>query len=182
MTIVAWRILIHEAGRSALAIGGIFIAILMIFLQLGFYAAVPAAGVLIYDKMRFDILLTSSSYVFQAQAGEFPRRRLQQAAALPDVASVAPVYLDAIQWSVEKDQTRREVFIIGFKLGDPVFDAPDVDRQIDALRRPDTVLVDSASFPIFGPVGKGTVVEIASRTVTIGGRCEVGIGSFPTAS
>ena len=88
----------------------------MIFLQLGFYAAVPAAGVLIYDKMRFDILLTSSSYVFQGQPGEFPRRRLQQAEALPDIASVAPVYLDAIQWSVEKDRTRREIFIIGFKL------------------------------------------------------------------
>ncbi len=31
-----WRLLWHEKGRNALAVGGIFIAVLMIFLQLGF--------------------------------------------------------------------------------------------------------------------------------------------------
>jgi len=33
---IAWRILTHESGTSGLAAGGIFIAVLMVFLQLGF--------------------------------------------------------------------------------------------------------------------------------------------------
>jgi ABC-type antimicrobial peptide transport system permease subunit len=36
--LVAWRILAHEKPRSGLAIAGIFVAILLMFLQLGFYA------------------------------------------------------------------------------------------------------------------------------------------------
>ena len=51
----------HEKGRNALAVGGIFIAVLMIFLQLGFYFSVPKGGMRVYDRLWFDLLLTSSA-------------------------------------------------------------------------------------------------------------------------
>ena len=57
--LVAWRMLTDEKARSALAVGGIFISVLMIFLQLGFYNCVPKGAMLTYNG--FDILLTSSS-------------------------------------------------------------------------------------------------------------------------
>ena len=84
--LVAWRLLTYEKGRSALAVAGIFVAVLMIFLQLGFYSSVPDGGMLVYDKMRFDLMLTSSEYYFQGQSFDFPRARLYQALALPEVA------------------------------------------------------------------------------------------------
>src|SRR5690349_8573977 len=34
---VAWRILTYQKGRTALAVGGIFVAILLIFVELGFF-------------------------------------------------------------------------------------------------------------------------------------------------
>lgn len=40
--------------------GGIFIAVLIIFLQLGFYASVPKGRVQIYVHLRMDLLLTGS--------------------------------------------------------------------------------------------------------------------------
>src|ERR1700733_11955828 len=115
MLFVAWRILTYEIGRSTLAVGGVFIAILMIFLQLGFFSAVPVGGMTVYDKMLFDILLTSSSYVFQGQSYDFPRRGLYQALALPEVASVAPVYQGSAQWVDEEDRWRRDVFVLAYK-------------------------------------------------------------------
>ena len=62
---VAWRILTYQKGRTALAVGGIFVAILLIFVELGFFIAVPQGGLLIYDHMRFDLLVTSNRYVYQ---------------------------------------------------------------------------------------------------------------------
>ena len=47
---VAWRILTYQKGRTALATGGIFIAILLIFVELGFFIAVPQGGMLVYDQ------------------------------------------------------------------------------------------------------------------------------------
>ena len=83
---IAWRILTHQKGRTALALGGIFIAILLIFVELGFFIAVPQGGMLIYDHMRFDLLVTSNKYIFQAESWQFPRERLAEAGRNSGVA------------------------------------------------------------------------------------------------
>jgi putative ABC transport system permease protein len=174
--LVAWRILTHEKGRSALATGGIFIALLMIFLQLGFYSSVPKGGMLMYDAMRFDLLLTSSAYVFQGESFEFPRRRLYQAWTQPEVVSAVPVYQGEASWLNEAKGLRRDLFIMAFKPADRIFAVPDIERQLDSLQHADTVLVDSQTLPAYGPQTVGRRVEIAERTVEIAGNYRLGTG------
>src|SRR5437763_16641208 len=79
---LAWRILAHQKGRTALAIGGIFVAVLLIFVELGFFIAVPQGGMLIYDHMRFDLLVVSKQYVFQTETGNSRGRRWRKRARL----------------------------------------------------------------------------------------------------
>jgi len=174
--LVAWRILTHQKGRSALAIAGIFVAVLMIFLQLGFYSSVPKGGMLVYDRMRFDLVLASSAYYFQGQSFDLPRRRLYQARALPEVASAAPIYQGEAQWLNLKTNLRRDIFVMAFNLRDTVFDVPDIVRQRDLLDRPDVVLVDQATRPMFGPLTAGGHVEINDRDVEIVGSYDLGMG------
>jgi putative ABC transport system permease protein len=173
---IAWRLLMHEKGRNALAVGGIFIAVLMIFLQLGFYASVPKGAMQIYDNLRFDLMLTSSSYVTQWQPYDFPRRRLYQALSLPDIALAAPVYQSEAQWLSPDSGVRRDVFMMGFKLTEPTFMAVDIERQLDVLQRPDTILVDTLTLPIYGSQTPGRLVETGERTVAIGGQYRLGTG------
>jgi putative ABC transport system permease protein len=174
--LLGWRILTNEKGRNALATGGIFIAVLMIFLQLGFYFCVPKGGMLIYDHLRFDLLMTSSAYVFQGQSAEFPRRRLYQALSMPDVESVSPFYQGEAQWLNQSQGLRRDVFVMGFKLADGSFSAHDIERQLAVLQRPDVVLVDSLTLPMYGPKTAGRLIEIGDRTVEIGGQYQLGTG------
>jgi putative ABC transport system permease protein len=173
---VAWRILTHEKWRSLLATSGIFIAVVLIFLQLGFYSSVPRGGMLVYSHMRFDILLTSDAYSFQARSGNFPRVRLYQALALPEVASAVPFYEGAATWRNLEDREARRVFIMAFNPQDKIIDAPELVRQAAVLRQPDTVLVDSANKPEFGPPDVGRTVEIGGRAVRIGGTYTLGLG------
>jgi len=175
-TLLAWRILLHEKGRNALAVAGIFIAILMIFLQLGFYASVPRAGMLVYNQLAFDIMLTSSDYVFQEQSYDFPRQRLDEALSIPDVANVSPMYQGEAQWLNTTDRLRRDVFVMGFRLEDDSVRVPDIRRQRSLLQRNDTVLVDSMTLPMYGPQVRGHVVEIADRAVEIAGTYLLGTG------
>ena len=174
--LVAWRILMFDKGRNALATGGIFIAIVMIFLQLGFYYSVPMAGMLVYDHLRFDILLTSSDYVFQEQSYDFPRQRLKQALSVAGVATASPFYQGETQWLNPQMGVRRNVYVMGYKLADNSFRVGDVERQFPVLQRRDTVLVDTQTLPIYGPLEPGRRVEIGDRTVEIGGRYVLGTG------
>ncbi len=175
-TLLAWRILLHEKGRNALAVAGIFIAILMIFLQLGFYASVPRAGMLVYNQLAFDIMLTSSDYVFQEQSYDFPRQRLYQALSIPEVTNVSPMYQGEAQWLNTTDRLRRDVFVMGFRLDDDSVRVPDIRRQRSLLQRNDTVLVDNMTLPMYGPQARGHVVEIADRAVEIAGTYLLGTG------
>jgi putative ABC transport system permease protein len=174
--IFAWRLLWHEKGRNALAVGGIFIAVLMIFLQLGFYFAAPKGGMQVYNQLRFDLLMTASSYVFQAQSYNFPRRRLYQALSLPEVSSVAPFYQSEASWLSPEDRVRRDVFVMAFNPADDVFNLDEIERQREVVTHPDTVLVDTGTLAAYGLQQPGRLVEIGERAVAIGGRYSVGTG------
>jgi putative ABC transport system permease protein len=174
--LVAWRILAHEKGRSGLAIGGVFVAILLMFLQLGFYASVPRAGLIFYDAMRFDLLLTSSAYVFEGQSSTFPRRRLFQALALPEVLRANALYHDRGRWLNDDEGIAREIFVMGLDLRDVIFDLPEIEHQVDVLRQPDTILVEAASRREFGVLDPGRRIEIEQRNVTIAGTYGLGVG------
>ncbi len=173
---IAWRILAHQKGRTALAIGGIFIAILLIFVELGFFIAVPKGGMLIYDHMRFDLLVVSKKDIFQTESWQFPRARLNEARKNPDVAAASAVYLGGAKWQDPGGGLRLDIAAIGFDPQSHPFTVSDIDSQITALEKPDTVLVDSQTRPIFGPLDPGRVIELNGRRVTIGGEYVLGTG------
>lgn len=173
---VAWRILTHQKGRTALATGGIFIAILLIFVELGFFVAVPQGGMLIYDHMRFDLLVVSDKYLFQSQAGQFPRARLETARRVAEIAAATPVYLGGGKWQDPGGGLKLDIAVLGVDPGAGAFAVPDIERQTAALERPDTILVDDATRSLFGPLTAGRAVDIAGRRVTIGGTYRLGTG------
>jgi putative ABC transport system permease protein len=173
---LAWRILTHEKGRTALAFAGVFIAILLVFIELGFFIAVPQGGMLVYDHMRFDLLLVSSDYQFQAQPWQFPRARLTEAATVSGVAKATPIYFAGGSWQDPSGGTRLDVFLIGCDPAAKPFEVPDIDRQKDMLAERGTMLVDDATRPIFGSLKTGRRVDIDGRLMVIGGTYQLGTG------
>ena len=175
-SLLAWRILCHEKGRAVLAIGGVFIAILLVFIELGFFIAVPQGGMLVYDHLRFDLLLCSKNYAFQASPWQFPRARLTDAAKAPGISQVTPLYFAGAKWQEPKGGDRLDAFFIGFDPAAHPFAVTDIERQAPDLARLDTMLVDNTTRPIFGPVGAGTEVLLDNHKVMIGGDYTLGTG------
>jgi putative ABC transport system permease protein len=173
---LAWRILTHDKGRSALAIAGVFMAILLVFVELGFFIAVPRGGMLLYDRMRFDLLIASNEYEYQAQPGAFPRARLDAARRLPQVAQATALFFGQAKWESGADGKAPDVFVIGFDPRARIFTPNDIWQQRAVLERADTFLVDTATRPMFGPLDTGRVVEINGVRMTIGGRYVLGTG------
>ena len=173
---LAWRILTYDKRRTALALIGIFMAILLVFVELGFFYAVPRGGLLLYDNMRFDLLLTSNQYEYQAQPGVFPLSQLERVRSLPYVAEATPIYFGFAKWKSGEGDLWPDVFMIGFDPASDILISDSINRQNAVLDQVDTVLVDSSTRPIFGPLATGRVVEIDDRKVTIGGQYVLGTG------
>jgi putative ABC transport system permease protein len=173
---LAWRILTYDKRRTALALIGIFMAILLVFVELGFFYAVPRGGLLLYDNMRFDLLLISNQYEYQAQPGAFPLSQLERVRSSPDVVEATPIYFGFAKWKSGDGDLWPDVFMIGFDPASQIFIPESINRQTAVLNRLDTVLVDSSTRPIFGPLDAGRVVEIDDRKATIGGQYVLGTG------
>ena len=173
---LAWRILTHDKGRSALALVGMFLAILLVFVQLGLFLAVPQGGMLLYDNMRFDLLQVSNQYEYQAQPGAFASSRLAAVRNSPDVLWATPLYFGVAKWKGGEDGMWPDLFVIGFDPKSGVLRPPSIRRQTAALERPDTILIDDATRPLFGPLDTGRIVEIGARRETIGGQYQLGTG------
>ncbi len=173
---LAWRILSYDKRRTALALIGIFMAILLVFVELGFFYAVPRGGLLLYDNMKFDLLLASNEYEYQAQPGAFPLSQIGPVRSSPDVESATPIYFGYAKWKSGDGATWPDVFVIGFDPESHVFTPNSINRQTSVLGSADTVLVDSTTRPMFGPLDTGRVVEIGDRKVTIGGQYVLGTG------
>jgi putative ABC transport system permease protein len=173
---LAWRILTHDMGRTALALVGIFMAILLVFIQLGLFYAVPLGGMLLYDNMRFDLLLVSDQYEYQAQPGAFALSRLKAVLASPDVAAATPLYFSVAKWKGGVGGVWPDLFVIGFDPASGILTPPSITAQQDALARTDTMLVDSTTRPLFGPLDPGRVVEVDALKETIGGQYLLGTG------
>ena len=114
---------------TLLACIGTFLAILLVFMQLGFYGSVLAGATMIFDQLDFDLLVTSREYSYLARAGSFPRRRVYQARQLPSVTSSAPFYTRLASWNNAHDRVVRAIFLMGFRVQDDVFLCSEVVQQ-----------------------------------------------------
>src|SRR5215510_5769345 len=134
---LAWRILTHDKARTVLAIAGVFMAILLIFVELGFFFAVPQGGMLFYDNLQFDLLMSSNQYEYQAQPGQFPRGQLERARSAPEVAQATPLYFGSAKWRDGEDGKAPDIFVIGLDPRRPIFEADSLNRELGMIERPD---------------------------------------------
>ncbi len=179
-TPLGWLQLSHEKGRLIVALSGIAFADVLMFMQLGFQNALFDSNTMLHNSMQGDIMLISPQARNLANMSTFPRRRLYQAMDMPGVKSAEAMYLNFIDW--KNPQTRQEtaVLVIGFNPDKQLFDLVEVNRNLDVMKLPDTVLFDSASRGDYTEAiaqiekGKPVTTEIERRTITISGLFKVG--------
>jgi putative ABC transport system permease protein len=178
---VAWLQLKQERVRTLVAIVGVMVAVVLIFMQLGFQDALFDSAVRLHSAFRYDLAMVNPKTDYLVRPQSFSRRRLYQVLGFPDVEAVSPVYLNLAIW---RDPERRDqtaaIYVVGFDPTDPVLELAGVTAHLDRLRLPDAVLFDAHSRPEFGPIpelvrARGSVAtEVGNRNVSVVGLYELG--------
>src|SRR6185312_8188859 len=114
--------LLHQPVRTLVAILGVAFAILLVFMQLGFYGSAETAANTLFHALDFDLILLSSNYLNTTRPRSLPSNRIYQALEHADVASVSPLYIDWQTWRIQdSSKQRRAILVLAFDLEDPVF-------------------------------------------------------------
>ena len=177
---IAWLQLTHSKGRLAAAIAGIGFAGLLMLAHMGVSEAMFSSAVIVHESLDCDLVVTHVQYQMIIRPEQFPKRRVYQALGVEGVDSVSSLHLSLVPWKNPWKRNIRNIFMIGFDPQPGVLTVPEVNANLDLIRKPDNVLFDSGSRPEFGPVretyqrGEPVVTEIASRRANIAGLFHMG--------
>lgn len=178
---LAWLLLTRQPVRLAVALAGIAFAGILMFMQLGFRDGLFDASVTIHRLFDTDLVLISPRSSSSVSMAGFPRRRLVQAMADPDVEGITPVHWSLLLWRNPDTKSTRSILTLGFEPADPLFTDPSLAPKAKLLQDRGRVLFDELSRPEFGPVAKwfrdGRTVEseINGKKVRVAGL--VGLGT-----
>jgi len=186
--------LTHGKIRTLISTMGVSLAIVLIFMQLGFLGAVAGTAVQIYDHLRFDLLLRSPDYFHFCDAREIHQSYLNRVAAMPEVESVKPLHVTLATWRIPstphtvKEHTAgelRALLALGIDPAENVFDLEEIDQQLWLLTNPECLLIDrktkgddygALDGHTFGASDVDRKVEIWDKQYRIAGQFELGAG------
>ena len=177
---LSWLLLTRQPARLAVALAGIAFAGILMFMQLGFRDGLFDASITIHKLFDADLVLLSPRTMSSIGMAGFPRRRLIQAMADPQVAGTTPVHWNLLLWRNPQTRTTRSILTLGFDPGDPLFTDPGLTAKAQVLSQRGRVLFDELSRPEFGPIGEwfrqGKVVEteVAGKRVRVAGLVALG--------
>lgn len=177
---LALLMLVRQPVRLLVALAGISFAGILMFMQLGFRDGLFDASVTVHRLFDADIVLISPRSTSSVSMAGFPRRRLVQAMALPEVEGITPVNWNLLLWRNPETRGTRSILALGFEPGDPLLTDPTLSPKAQALTQKGRVLFDERSRPEFGPVAAwfrdGRIVEseIAGKRVRVAGLISLG--------
>jgi putative ABC transport system permease protein len=173
--------LIRQPVRLAVALAGISFAGILMFMQLGFRDGLFDASVTVHRLFDADIVLISPRSTSSVSMAGFPRRRLIQAMAAPEVEGITPVHWNLLLWRNPETLGTRSILALGFEPGHPLFTDPTLAAKAKLLTQKGRVLFDEKSRAEFGPVaewfreGRTVESEIAGKRVRVAGL--IGLGA-----
>ncbi len=177
--------LISGGWRTILSIVGISIAIVLIFMQLGFLGAVTDTAVVFYDKMKFDLVACCPDYYNFVDCGQFDSQHLALLKSVKGIKTVQPIHVSLGKWNYEAREVQRGMLIIGIDPIGVTFTEAELNSTIPLIEDRRSILVDKSSRPRFlgennkqpfGDEQLGLEIELNGVPGKIGGLFKIGTG------
>ncbi len=175
---LAWRQLMGEKKRFAVAVVGVAFGVMLMLFQLGIFRAFMVMVVRPIAALRGELVMVSRDFQYIISTEPFPERRLVQAQALPEVGKVYPLRLRYGQWRHPDTGRQCDVALYGIRPDANPFTLPEIEAQLDVLSLADGALYDELSTSDYGDVAArlrqdGVLVgEINKRRIRV-------LGLFP---
>ena len=185
---LAWVSLFRgDRLRFWVAVFGIGVAFLTVFLHLALLQAISEKSTQIYRLFSADAVVLSRQFQFAYSLGDFPNIRLRQLAQNARVEAVAPVRIGRSGWQAEEAGTAQggvsRVLVLGLEPSASTFIADaEIRRQLDDLRSPRQVLFDRLSSPDIGSRSHGDMARLNNQSVRVAGEFSMGLPMYAPAA
>lgn len=179
---IAWLQLTHSKAKFLVAVTGVLVAVLLMWMQLGFLDALYRSATSVARHLHGDLVLLSPNTKTFMQLEPFAKRHVARALSHESVDGVYALYVGMAMWKNPWNGEKRKLFVFGMEPDYAVFEAPGLSEVLHTSLAPDVGIFDVASRPEFGPVGAAfrrgepVVAEINGRQIRVTGITTIGAG------
>ncbi len=166
--------LIHDRKKFLTSLAGVAFAVMLMLLFNGFKNALYDSQTQLLQQLNGDIVIINRLKENMFVPRSFAHRRLYQAQALAGVEGAYAIYTSDARWKNPDTKQGRPVRVIAYNPDDPVLPLPEIMAQRQALKLPNTALIDRRARAELGPRQTGVVTELADRQVRIVGTFSLG--------
>lgn len=161
---------------------GVMFACVLVFMQIGFRAALFDSATALLSAMRAELFLMNPLTTASFRPEPLPRIRAHQALGLAEVRQSVPVYMAQVTWRNPENGTRRAIQLVAFDIESDAMGFRGLPALAEALKQPDAVAFDQRSRPEFGDVGRLLAaqpgmplpVQIGGRQMNVMGLVDIG--------
>jgi putative ABC transport system permease protein len=178
---LAWRNLIHDKRRFVVSTAGIALAVLLVFVEMGFWNALLDSAVAFLRLFNGQLVIVSKARYTMAVREPFSTRRLIQARSISGVHDVFPIYIeDRVSLWKDPDNRNQEepntrpIRVVAFNPAKLALTNREIAGKLDLLRLPDTVLIDRRSKDEYGKREANLVRELAGHSIEVVGTFALG--------
>jgi putative ABC transport system permease protein len=171
---LGFRFLAFNRLRLLAAFGGITVAVLVMFMELGLLQTILGSQAGVAALLRGDLVMMHGTRENLHDWTRFLPIRLSQSAADPEVERVIPLYQGGMLLRNPPDRALHRVIAFAFPADFPPLAIGEPAAIRAALARPNAVLFDRLSRPIYGPVAAGREIELDGRLYNVAGEVAIG--------
>ncbi len=166
---LAWRNATSDKRRLLRAASGIGLAAALILVQLGFREAFLESALSLFRAIDGDLIILSPTRYQLGQRETFPRQRMYQALALPEVQSATPMYFEWInsRWRSPSDDKAFLIRVVAVDPANPALRLEGLAENGAALTQPGTAMMDRRGRRFLGDIVPGLVSELNGRGIHI---------------
>jgi putative ABC transport system permease protein len=168
------RFITFHRGRLVAALGGVAMAVLVMFVELGLMAAILRSEAGLAGLINSDLVIMNASRDSLHEWTRIAPVRVAQAAAVFGVRDAAPVFESGMLLRNPPDLAVHRIIAFGIRPQDPPLALADPGLVRSALTRPDAVLFDSLSRDIYGPITPGRRLLLDGRPFNVAGAVKIG--------
>ena len=171
---LAWLNLTHDRRRFATSLAGVGFAVLLMFMFNGFMNALYDSQLQLLNRFNGEVIVVNRLRTNMFVPRAFARRRLYQARAFAGVQDADAMYSSEVNWKNPENRNSRGVRVIAVNPDEPVLNIPEIATHRQALKLPETALMDTKSRAEVGPVAAGVTSELADRRIRLVGTFTMG--------
>ncbi|MEM1238713.1 MAG: ABC transporter permease DevC [Cyanobacteria bacterium P01_H01_bin.26] len=171
---LAWLNLTHDRRRFATSLAGVGFAVLLMFMFNGFMNALYDSQLQLLNRFNGEVIIVNRLRTNMFVPRAFARRRLYQARAFAGVQDAYAMYISEVNWKNPENRNSRGVRVIAVNPDEPVLNIPEIATHRQALKLPETALMDTKSRAEVGPVAAGVTSELADRRIRLVGTFTMG--------